>query len=403
VNLSDILEDLGRLEESLTVATEGMEVASAAGLRRTFGAFLAGNAASTLCNLGRWEESARLTDAYLELGDDEDLNTVTLRQSRAVLDAGRGDFAAALAHVQAARRLSGDMFIAVQYAPVLSAVEAEVAAWQGRLDEAAAAVAGGLAALLGPLADLRACMLLALGLRVEADRVALAVARHDPATVADARLVAAELLRWAGGALGGSEVAWKRALLATCEAEWARAQGQDNPEGWLTAVAAWEASGHPYPLAVARWRAAGALLARRGDRAQAAGLLRQAHEVAVALGAGPLRGEVERLARLGRVDLRPDDAGDAGPDATMLGGDGPAPAAEPPPGAELGLTARELQVLALVAEGRSNRQVGDALFISAKTASVHVSNILAKLGVASRVEAAAVAHRLDLLDRRPRP
>jgi DNA-binding CsgD family transcriptional regulator/tetratricopeptide (TPR) repeat protein len=403
VNLSDILEDLGRLEESLTVATEGMEVASAAGLRRTFGAFLAGNAASALCNLGRWEESARLTDAYLELGDDEDLNTVTLRQSRAVLDAGRGDFAGALAHVRAARRLSGDMFIAVQYAPVLSAVEAEVAAWQGRLEEAAAAVAGGLAALQGPLADLRACMLLALGLWVEADRVALAVARHDPATVADARLVAAELLRWAGGALGGSEVAWKRALLATCEAEWARAQGLDNPEGWLAAVTAWEASGHPYPLAVARWRAAGALLARRSDRAQAADLLRRAHEVAVALGAGPLRGEVERLARLGRVDLRPDAATDAGPDGTTSDGDGPAPAAEPPPGAELGLTARELEVLALVAEGRSNRQVGDALFISAKTASVHVSNILAKLGVASRVEAAAVAHRHGLLAGQPGP
>jgi DNA-binding NarL/FixJ family response regulator len=154
---------------------------------------------------------------------------------------------------------------------------------------------------------------------------------------------------------------------------------------------------------VARWRAARALLARRSDRAQAAELLRRAHEVAVALGAGPLRGEVERLARLGRVDLRPDAATDAGTDGTTSDGDGPAPAAEPPPGAELGLTARELEVLALVAEGRSNRQVGDALFISAKTASVHVSNILAKLGVASRVEAAAVAHRLDLLDQRPRP
>jgi DNA-binding NarL/FixJ family response regulator len=68
-----------------------------------------------------------------------------------------------------------------------------------------------------------------------------------------------------------------------------------------------------------------------------------------------------------------------------------------------GLTARELEVLALVAEGRSNRQVADALFISAKTASVHVSNILAKLGVASRVEAAAVAHRAGLVDRRPGP
>jgi DNA-binding CsgD family transcriptional regulator/tetratricopeptide (TPR) repeat protein len=399
VNLSDILEDLGRLEESVVVADEGMQVASAAGLRRTFGAFLAGNAASSLYNLGRWAESARLTDEYLELGDDEDLNTVTLRQTRSVLDAGRGDFTAALAHVRAARRLTADMFIAVQYPPVLAAAEAEVFAWQGRLEEAAAAVANGLA-LQGPLTDLRACMLLGLGLRVEADRVALAVARRDPGTVADARLIADELLRWARDTLGGSEVAWKRALLAGCEAEWARAQGQDEPEGWLAAEAAWEASGHPYPLAVARWRAAGALLARRGDRARAADLLRQAHGTALALGAGPLRGEVEHLARLGRVDLAPD--AEPGPDGATADGDGQAPAAAPP-GAGLGLTARELEVLALVAEGRSNRQVAEALFISAKTASVHVSNILAKLGVASRVEAAAVAHRLGLADRRPGP
>jgi DNA-binding NarL/FixJ family response regulator len=101
---------------------------------------------------------------------------------------------------------------------------------------------------------------------------------------------------------------------------------------------------------------------------------------------------VEHLARLGRVDLRRDATDGAGPEG-----------AEPPPGAGLGLTPRELEVLALVAEGRSNRQVADTLFISAKTASVHVSNILAKLGVASRVEAAAVAHRLGLVDRRPGP
>jgi len=398
VNLSDILEDLGRLEESVAVANEGMEVATAAGLRRTFGAFLAGNAASSLYNLGRWQESVRLTDDYLGPGDDEDLNTVTLRQSRAVLDAGQGAFGAALAHVAAARRLSGDMFIAVQYPPALAAAEAEVAVWQGRLEEAAAAVAGGLAALQGPLTDLKACMLLALGLRAEGDRAELASARDDGATLADARLVGQELVRWATETLAGSEVAWKRALLATCEAEWARAQGADGPERWLAAVAAWEESGHPYPLAVARWRAAGALLARRGDRNLAGDLLRQGHATAVALGAEPLRGELERLARLGRVDLHHDRAG-AGPDAKT---DGEAPPAQPA-GAGLGLTPRELEVLALVAEGRSNRQVADTLFISPKTASVHVSNILAKLGVASRVEAAAVAHRLGLLDGRPGP
>jgi DNA-binding CsgD family transcriptional regulator/tetratricopeptide (TPR) repeat protein len=387
VNLSDLLNDLGRLEEAVTVAMEGIEVARAAGLRRTFGAFLAGNAAAALHNQGRWDETAELTAAHLELGDDEDLNTVTLRQSVATLDAGRGAFESALAHVRAARRLAGDEFIAVQYPPVLAAVEAEVAAWQGRLAEAAAAVAGGLAALRGPLVDLRACMLLALGLRVEGDRAGLAAARHDHDTLADARLVADGLVQWARGTLAGSRITWRRALLATCEAEHARVQGEPDPERWLAAVTAWEASGHPYPLALARWRAAEALLARRGDRTLAAELLRQSHAAAVRLGAAPLRGELERLARLGRVDLRPQ-----GPDGPVGPVADPAAAAR----AALGLTARELEVLTLVAEGRSNRQVAQALFISAKTASVHVSNILAKLGVASRVEAAAVAHRHGL-------
>jgi DNA-binding NarL/FixJ family response regulator len=187
-------------------------------------------------------------------------------------------------------------------------------------------------------------------------------------------------------------VAWKRALLATCEAEAARARGEGDPEGWLAAVAAWEEAGYPYHLAVARWRAAEALLARRGDRNQAGELLRQGHATASDIGAEPLRRELERLARRGRVELRREAAAGEGDDAPE--GTAPEPVR---PGAELGLTARELEVLALVAEGRSNRQVADALFISAKTASVHVSNILAKLGVASRVEAAAVAHRLGLL------
>jgi DNA-binding CsgD family transcriptional regulator len=67
----------------------------------------------------------------------------------------------------------------------------------------------------------------------------------------------------------------------------------------------------------------------------------------------------------------------------------------------LGLTAREFEVLRLVADGRSNPEIAARLFISAKTASVHVSNILAKLGVASRGEAAAAAHRLHLFDAVP--
>jgi DNA-binding NarL/FixJ family response regulator len=102
------------------------------------------------------------------------------------------------------------------------------------------------------------------------------------------------------------------------------------------------------------------------------------------LGARPLEGELQALARRGRLDLTP-PTGVAAPAA------GP-----PPPAAQLGLTRREAEVLGLVAAGRSNRQIAQALFISPRTVGVHVSNILAKLGVAGRVEAAAVAHRLGL-------
>ncbi len=83
----------------------------------------------------------------------------------------------------------------------------------------------------------------------------------------------------------------------------------------------------------------------------------------------------------------------------MAGSGEPPPAAEPGPADELarfGLTEREREVLILLAAGRSNPEIAQALFISPKTASVHVSNILAKLGVSGRVEAAAVAHRLGV-------
>jgi DNA-binding CsgD family transcriptional regulator len=106
--------------------------------------------------------------------------------------------------------------------------------------------------------------------------------------------------------------------------------------------------------------------------------------VAVRLGAVPLRRELELLAQRGRVRLK----APAEPS--------PATAEAPSVAASLGLTQREAEVLALVAAGRTNRQIGQELFIAPKTASVHVSRILAKLGVAGRGEAAAVAHRLGL-------
>ena len=147
---------------------------------------------------------------------------------------------------------------------------------------------------------------------------------------------------------------------------------------------AWEAAGEPYPLAVTLLRSAEAALTA-GDRGGGGARLSRAAALAQQLGARPLSDAITLLARRARVPLGP-------------AGDGDTPAPEP---GRLGLTAREFEVLRLVAAGRSNREIAAELFISAKTASVHVSNILGKLGVTSRGEAAAAAYRLRLVDSFP--
>ncbi|HEU4426786.1 MAG TPA: response regulator transcription factor, partial [Pilimelia sp.] len=145
---------------------------------------------------------------------------------------------------------------------------------------------------------------------------------------------------------------------------------------WQAAVGAWRVDGRPYPLACALLSLAEAA-AGAGERPVAADALAEAATVADTLHATPLRDAVDVLAR--RLGLR---------GGGLLTGT---------PGAEL-LTAREVEVLRLVAEGHSNRRIAERLYISPKTASVHVSRIIAKLAVANRVEAAAVAHRLGMLD-----
>jgi DNA-binding NarL/FixJ family response regulator len=175
------------------------------------------------------------------------------------------------------------------------------------------------------------------------------------------------------------------AHLLTAEAEWSRVTGPSDPERWAKGAQAWEALGYAWKAGHARWRQAEALLAQGAPRQAAGEALTRAWKLARGLGARLLAAEIDALGRRARIEL-------ALPDVAP---DGSAQAPTAPPD-ELGLTPREREVLALVADGRTNRQIAEALFISNKTASVHVSNILAKLGVANRGEAAAVAHRLGL-------
>jgi DNA-binding CsgD family transcriptional regulator/tetratricopeptide (TPR) repeat protein len=142
---------------------------------------------------------------------------------------------------------------------------------------------------------------------------------------------------------------------------------------WQGAVAAFEAFGHVFEVARSQARLAAVLRAVGRGAGETAEVVREARRTALALGAGPLLSELR-----------------------TLGGAAPAQrAAESRPAEQL--TAREQEVLALVAQGRSNREIGGQLFISAKTVSVHVSNILAKLGAGSRTEAVALARRRGLL------
>ena len=168
------------------------------------------------------------------------------------------------------------------------------------------------------------------------------------------------------------------AWAATFAAEAARADGLPDLPGWDAAAAAWAALAQPLQEAYALLRAASAASAA-GNREGAAARLGRAADLAGRLGARPLIEQISSLARRARVDL-------------------PGQRVQPEGAAPFGLTERELEVLRLVAAGRGNRDIAAELFISPKTASVHVSNILGKLGVSSRGEAAATAYRQHLLD-----
>jgi DNA-binding CsgD family transcriptional regulator len=178
-------------------------------------------------------------------------------------------------------------------------------------------------------------------------------------------------------------------LVAQCRAEHSRAHNRNDPDRWAAVVAGWERLGQPWPTAYSQWRQAEAILMARSrpveGRSRARRLLRDAHTAANRLGAKPLVSDIEDLATRARIDLVSEDGGQDTPTDS-----------EPDHVAPFDLTPRELTVLELVAEGHSNGRIGKELFISTKTASVHVSNILRKLDAANRIEAAAIANTVGI-------
>jgi DNA-binding CsgD family transcriptional regulator/tetratricopeptide (TPR) repeat protein len=373
ISLCDVLITSGRLHDAARTAFEGLEFARRHGLERGHGVALAVNAADALIGTGDWTRADDVLAAAFRAGGLFWGDLPHMFQAQ--LDTARGELESARRHLEAAKGSAAKPWAAVRY----GALVAELALWEGRLDAAAEAVDDALRAASLTESGYQRPQLCALGVRIEAERTRLAAVRRDDQAPDEARRRAERLLEDArrsareAAAVAPDAAAWA----AVAEAEHGRVAGPPSADAWCAAVAAFDALDRPYVAAYCRWREAEALAGTR----EAAEPARAAHRVARWLGARALQQQVELLAQRARIDLAEPEPPATEDDRTAL--------AE-----ALGLTAREAEVLELVVRGYTNREIGAALYVSAKTASVHVSHILRKLGTANRVEAAAIAQQV---------
>ncbi|MFI6322615.1 AAA family ATPase [Nonomuraea sp. NPDC050556] len=348
ISESDHLEGAGWHEEAAQVSRRGIAEAEEYGLSRTSGTFLAMNLAEPLVSLGRWDEALGVVEDALNLSPPAPYRA-SLQGWGTDIALGRGDLDRAESLLSASKAVLSRGHYRPQSLLPQARREIELLAARGEHDEAVQAAKRVLAE-----PDLTASPRYTWPLIV-------ASARLDAGLAGEVRALAAVL-----DVEGALQEAHRLTFLAV--------DGGGLAE-WDAAVAAWAGLRQPYAQARALLGAGQAAVAA-GERQEAGRRLTRARELVEELGAMPLLDEIVALARRARVAV----AEDAAPEA--------------PPA--LGLTARELEVLRLLTAGRSNREIAGELFISVKTVSVHVSNILAKLGVGSRGEAAATAHRAGL-------
>ena len=395
VNLAEALVRSGRLEEAAEVAEDGMAAAAQVGIASTYGAFIRADAVQINFELGRMDVARRFME------DRYGSETTALQAHRydlarhvgllvAIGDARADDALRELRDHLATIRVES------QFHGALWIAEAEARIWAGRSAEALDLVQEALVALQGNEWTWCGIRLGRTGVGAAADAAAVARARRDAAAV-DRVVAAGQAI--ADASLGllidddpaaeAPLAAEHRAERATIEAERLRLIGGSAGDAWAAAADHWASVRRPYPEAIARYREAEARL-DVGERRAATAALVAASALATSMGTRPLEGSIVGLAARARIDLA---AGAASPDDASSTDGAPTPADDP-----FGLTPREREVLVLVAQGWTNRQIAAGLFVSESTAGVHVSNIIGKLGVTGRTEAAAVAVRLGLDD-----
>jgi DNA-binding CsgD family transcriptional regulator/tetratricopeptide (TPR) repeat protein len=386
---SDALLKLAKFHHAAEVALHGVDAARQAGLLSWWGGLIAAaNAAEALLALGRTAEAAALIDP-LTTGPPHP-NDWVVHEARADIDLLRGDIAAAAGRRQTISALP-NLGGSVDYAREDAEAAAELALWAGRPADALDHVQRALVLFRAPDLTILCGRLLAAGMWACADLAAQAQARRDPTAAEDAAAAAEGLVVWVER-MGGAPftdhpwVATIAAERATWEAERTRLAGASDPAAWGGAAKTWDGLGCPHRAAHAWWRQAQAHLDAGQPPTTAAAALRAA--AAAADGHQPLLAQVRTLAGRARIPLQPPAA--AVPQAPLA-----------QTRVSYGLTGRELAVLRLLAAGRTNAQIGAELYMSPKTASVHVTSIFRKLGVSGRVQAAALAERAGLLDTAP--
>jgi DNA-binding CsgD family transcriptional regulator/tetratricopeptide (TPR) repeat protein len=397
INLSDVLHLLGRTREAHALLAEGRVELQAMGRHATW---LDLQLSEMAYHLGWWQEANDLLTAELGRGA-EGMTRVFYEMRRAELELAVGDDATARPRLELARELIARSYEPQWHAP-LASMMAGLERRARNLDAARAAVEEALQKLhvTEAMGDgVRLARIYYAGAGVEADFAQQARDLGRPEEEAAAMSAAAEYARKAREAadLPFASIVPEAQGYALCAlAEATDATGRPDPEIWRQAADLWVSIERPFRVARARWMETQAHLAL-GDRAAAEAAAAEAVAFGRRLGITWLVEQITALARRGRlrVDLgaptpppAPAAPADEGADALPTDADGVA--------AHLGLTPRERDVLALVAQGRTNREIGETLYMAEKTASVHVSRILAKLDVRSRTEAAAVAHRLGL-------
>jgi DNA-binding CsgD family transcriptional regulator len=366
---SDVFGMLGRHDDAVVAAQEALEAARRSGILHSMRACLTVcNLLEALIRLGRWAEA----DALLaEHGEREiaPYPAAALRVLSGQLAVARGDGMTAAKHVQSARDLDGGVY---DLGLDAAFVDSEVARLAGEIEPAQRIVIDALAAIQPEWEERYVWPLVWQGLRTTADLTSSRNSQQGEQL---------EILATVAKSLPGHGPR-SQAYRALADAERARADGDADEQLWQDVLVAWRELAEPQMTGYCLLRIAEARRAA-GLRDRAADVLREGLEIATRLGAQPLIEDFIGLARRARIIL---DEEPAASDTST-------------PADPFGLTERERQVLALIAQGQTNKDIAATLYISPKTAGIHVSHILDKLGVRGRVEAATLAVQHGLVTR----